>query len=115
MARSFARRSISTWFSTSRRKKHVPGRSRMWSTTGHWLRISHKSSGAADGRPEHKADGEPGHEALKAVVNQSSARQRLDGRFARLAGANADHIRQIGDKNLAVADLAGLGRAEDRV
>src|SRR5208283_3178691 len=43
------------------------------------------------------------------------ARRRLDRHFARLAGADAHHLLDVGHENLPVPDLAGPGGLQDRV
>ncbi len=59
-----------------------------------------------------------GHEMARLPTRASLAavaRRGSNGTGARFAGADADDIGQIGDENLAVAHLAGLGGAQNRL
>src|SRR6056297_2539006 len=53
---------------------------------------------------------------LATMQNNGSHRHAaLQRVFAAFAGADADRVLQVGDENLAITDLAGLGGLQNRV
>src|SRR2546423_13925478 len=63
--------------------------------------------------PASIADRSAGRSPLRGGPTPCASRS--DGVFVRLAGADAHHLLDRGDEDLAVADLAGLRRLDDRV